>query len=85
MTIWVIVHTNGTFYDMTGTSYFKTEKEGMDEFKDLTSQNMIDYHHGRMESYNVRLEKVILGDDMSLGTPVKEFTYIWESGETYSY
>ena len=85
MTIWVIIHTNGHYTDMTGTSYFKTEKEGMDEFKDLTSQNMIDYHKGRMESYHVRLEKVTIGNDMSLGTPVKEFTYIWESGETYSY
>jgi len=85
MEIWVIIHTNGSYTDETGTSYFKTEKEGLLEFQNLTSQDTIDYHNSQMYSYNVRLEKVTLGPSTPVVEILKEFTYDDTSEESYQY
>ena len=84
MEIWVVIYTNGNYTDMTGTSYFKTEKEGMEEFTDLTSQDRIDYHRRDMTGFNVRLEKVTFGDKNVIKV-LEEFTYDFVGDESYEY
>ncbi len=84
MKIWVIIHTNGSYTDETSTSYFKTEKEGMDEYNDLISQDTIDSHNNQCYSYNVRLEKVTFDGDTVIDI-LKEFTYDNTSEESYEY
>tara|TARA_R110000851_G_scaffold321926_1_gene487638 strand:+ start:991 stop:1236 length:246 start_codon:yes stop_codon:yes gene_type:complete len=74
MNIWVIIHTNGSYTDETRTSYFKTEKEGMDEYSCLVSKDTLDYHKEQSTSYNVRLEKVTFGEDI-VSEKIREFTY----------
>jgi len=83
MEIWVVIYTNGNYTDETGTSYFKTEKEGMEEFTDLTSQDRIDYHRRDMTSFSVRLEKVVIGS--TTHKVLKEFTYDYTGDESYEY
>ena len=83
MEIFVIIHTNGSYTDMTSTSYFPTEKEGMDEYNDLTSQDTIDYHNSQSYSYGVRLEKVTLDNGEFVTQVLKDFTYDDTSEDTW--
>jgi len=85
MEIWVVIQTNGSYTDETDTAYFKTEKEGVDEYNNLTSQDTIDYHNSQSYSYGVRLEKVTFDNGEFVIQILKEFTYddtsedSWES------
>ena len=85
MEIWVVIQTNGSYTDETRTGYFKTEKEGMVEYNDLTSQDTIEYHNRQSYSYGVRIEKVTLDNGEFVIQILKEFTYddtsedSWES------